>query len=1058
MENNKYFLLDHCCLRIPSHSIDAFLDFNENIKNISLENHEELVQVLNHIFSNTYYKEAVYIASKDLYETFLELKENNFANKDAAKRFLMTFYKYFSRMSNRSTPYGLFSGTYSAGIIDQPTNIKFDNNRYRLVCQLNIHTLTKLIRSIDPLNNELINKIKYYKNNTLYTLGNKAYFVEQFDNGRYIASNLTSIRLSEYVKIILQCAEQGATVVEMADKISNPAITLEQKQNFIKNIIQSQILVSQLLPSVSTENFIEDLINTIDEKEINIEEINELKEINHIIRNMSSVDDIDLFRTYIKNNSGSSIISRDFYKLDLFYNLQKGNLNRKILNEINDISYEVMHLFSQRTSLALSHFVNAFASRYEDRELPLVQVLDTNYGIGYEKVVSGNAEYTPLLDGIPVMSDSRSEARIIYGGFEMMRDKIFKQYCKTGDTVIYADEDFKNYLSQKPQLSREGEAPSAYIFGRILSPSAEALDNGDYKFFPTQCHAPFAARLLTRFTHGNNQLKNQVKKIADFEQKANPDVIMAEVLTIPDDNYANITLYSTIRDYEIPFLSNSKLSKDHQIHADDLLVSVRNGKVVLRSKKLNKEIIPCLSNTYNTTLAQPLYKFLADVGSQNMRLGYFWDWGIYQNEPFLPRIEYKKIIISRARWFMKKIKTDYRNEQAAEAAIADLKIQYNLPQYVVLSSGDNELLIDLDNKIGQAILLKEISQQNVIVYENIHNKENCFIKEGDNSYANEVVIPLLNKMTVYLPSVLQHVSTPKIKRIFPPGSEWFYIKIYSGSKNVEDILTEVISDFAVDLLNKKIIDKWFFIKYNDPDHHIRVRFHCFNPDKKKEEWYLISENLQKAIHEFIPEEQALRITIDTYIRELERYGDHTMELSENIFYYDSTAVSEFLNLIHGNEGEKLRWKFALVNVDKLLNDFKYSVKDKIKVIGTLCENFTNEFSFNNADNYVALSRTLSTRHRELKREISDIIFEKDKAEYHEAYECFNKRSENIATELSRYPELPQETKDHLIMSYIHMTLNRLFMVNQRRHELVIYYFLKKFYESEIAKAKNNISI
>ncbi|WP_228459314.1 thiopeptide-type bacteriocin biosynthesis protein [Chryseobacterium carnipullorum] len=239
---------------------------------------------------------------------------------------------------------------------------------------------------------------------------------------------------------------------------------------------------------------------------------------------------------------------------------------------------------------------------------------------------------------------------------------------------------------------------------------------------------------------------------------------------------------------------------------------------------------------------------------------------------------------------------------------------------------------------------------------------------------------------------------------------------------------------------------------------MRVRFHCFNPDKKKEEWYLISENLQKAIHEFIPEEQALRITIDTYVRELERYGDHTMELSENIFYYDSTAVSEFLNLIHGNEGEQLRWKFALVNVDKLLDDFKYSVKDKIKVIGTLCENFTNEFSFNNADNYVALSRTLSTRHRELKKEISDIIFEKDKVEYHEAYECFNKRSENIATELSRYPELPQETKDHLIMSYIHMTLNRLFMVNQRRHELVIYYFLKKFYESEIAKAKNNISI
>ncbi|PQA91694.1 hypothetical protein B0A69_18035 [Chryseobacterium shigense] len=1057
MENNKYHLLDHCCLRIPSHPIETFLDFNENIKKISIENHEQLVQVLNHIFSNAYYKEAIYIASKDLYETFLELKENDFTNKDAAKRFLITFYKYLSRMSNRSTPYGLFSGTSSASIHDEPSTIQFDSDRYKLVCQLNIHSLTKLIRSIDPLNNELIDKIKYYKNNTLYTLGTKAFFVEQFDNGRYIASNLTSIRLSEYVKIILKCAEQGATVAEMANEISNPTITLEQKQNFIKNIIQSQMLVSQLLPSVSTENFIEDLINTIDEKEINIEQINELKEIDSIIRNISSVNDIEPFRTNIKNNSDSKIISKDFYKLDLFYQLNQKNLNKKILEEINATSYEVMHLFSPRTSLALSHFVMAFASRYEDKELPLVQVLDTNYGIGYEKVVSGNAEYTPLLDGIPVMADSRIETRIMYGGFEMMREKIFKQYCKTGETVIYADEDFKNYLSPKKQLSHEGEAPSAYIFGRILSSSVESLDSGNYKFFPTQCHAPFANRLLTRFTHGDSQLKDQVKKIAKLEQKANPNVVMAEVLTIPDDNYANITLYATIRDYEIPFLSNSKLNPDHQINADDLMVSVRNGKVILRSKKLNKEIIPCLSNTYNTTLAQPLYKFLADVGSQNMRLGYFWDWGIFQNEPFLPRIEYKKFIISRARWFLKKVKTDYNNKHTAEKAISDLRIQYKLPQYVVLSSGDNELLIDLDNKISQAILLKEISQQNVILYENIHTKENCFIKKGENHYANEVVIPLLNTKQVYLPS-LHNFSSPKIKRVFPPGSEWFYIKIYSGSKNVEDILTEVISDFAADLLNKKIIDKWFFIKYNDPDHHIRVRFHCFNPDQKKEEWYLISEKLQKAIHEFIPEEQALRLTVDTYVRELERYGDHTMEMSENIFYYDSTAVSEFLNLIHGNEGEKLRWKFALVNVDKLLDDFKYSVKDKIKVIGTLCENFTNEFSFNNADHYVALSRTLSARHRELKKEISDIIFEKERAQYDEAYECFNKRSESITAELSRYPELPQETKDHLIMSYIHMTLNRLFMVNQRKHELVIYYFLKKFYESEIAKAKNNISI
>ena len=43
--------------------------------------------------------------------------------------------------------------------------------------------------------------------------------------------------------------------------------------------------------------------------------------------------------------------------------------------------------------------------------------------------------------------------------------------------------------------------------------------------------------------------------------------------------------------------------------------------------------------------------------------------------------------------------------------------------------------------------------------------------------------------------------------------------------------------------------------------------------------------------------------------------------------------------------------------------------------------------------------------------------------------------------------------DYLLASYIHMSMNRLFIVNQRRHELVIYYLLAKHYEEINIKAK-----
>lgn len=1047
---DDYFLYDNCCLRIPSQPVDRLLDFNAKFNNIELDDHEEIVQILKDFFSDPFYQEAVYIASPDLWDTFIDLRNTDFSKKDATKRFVITFYKYLSRMTTRATPYGLFSGVASARLLEEPTNIKFERSKYKISCQLNIHKVIQLIRNINPLHVQTIHKIKYYINNTLYILGDKAYYVEQFDNGRYIASNLTSVRLSEYVKVILDCARNGATVNEMSAKISNPNISEEKKLHFIKNIIHSQIIVSELMPSVSTENFIKDLLDIVQERNIDLEEIKKIRRANDIIKNIS---DIHSLREYIKNNSGDLVL-KDFYKLDLFYNLKENKINKNIINEISSISYELMHLFTPKTSLALKNFVKSYSERYEEREMPLIQVLDTNYGIGYEKVVTGNAEYTPLLEGIPLFPNPKNESKLIYNAFERMVDEIFKKFNQDRLSIINADNYISDYLNNN--LSNTSRVPSSYIFGRILSDSSDSLDSGDYKFYPIQCHAPFATRLLTRFTHGDDALKKAVNKMAYDEQKANPDVVLAEVLTIPDDDYANITLSSTIRDYEIPFLSKSNLEKKYQINSTDILVSVRNGKVILKSRSMNKEIIPFLSNTYNTILAQPLYKFLADVGSQDIRLGYFWDWGRYINETFLPRIEYKKFIISRARWLIKQEKTDYKNDSALEKGISKLKKRYNLSQYAVMTVGDNELLLDLKNKVCQFILLKEVNRYDVVLYENIHTKETCFIEEDGNKFTNEIVIALGSHRPIYtpkkaLPSALQKSLT----RVFPPGSEWLYIKIYSGSKNVEDILIHVIGDFAAELINKKIIDKWFFIKYNDPEHHIRVRFHCTEPTNKSHEWYLITEQLQNLINAFIVEEQAIKITVDTYFREMERYGEETIELSEDLFFHDSIAVTEFLSLIDGNEGEILRWKFALIDIDVLLDDFDYDLKDKLRILSIMESNFIKEFSYDNHDYRLILARSLSSKYRNLRKDISKILSDEED-EYKELYDCFKKRSESNQISLKKYHDIPVETKDSLMISYIHMTLNRLLLVNQRRHEVILYYFLKKYYESTNARAKNTL--
>ena len=60
------------------------------------------------------------------------------------------------------------------------------------------------------------------------------------------------------------------------------------------------------------------------------------------------------------------------------------------------------------------------------------------------------------------------------------------------------------------------------------------------------------------------------------------------------------------------------------------------------------------------------------------------------------------------------------------------------------------------------------------------------------------------------------------------------------------------------------------------------------------------------------------VVCDTYARELERYGEHTMEAVERYFHLDSRSVLELLHLLSAEppaDPEQLRWRMALRLVD-----------------------------------------------------------------------------------------------------------------------------------------------
>lgn len=291
----------------------------------------------------------------------------------------------------------------------------------------------------------------------------------------------------------------------------------------------------------------------------------------------------------------------------------------------------------------------------------------------------------------------------------------------------------------------------------------------------------------------------------------------------------------------------------------------------------------------------------------------------------------------------------------------------------------------------------------------------------------------------------------KSKRTFIIGDEWLYYKLYCGPKTADEILTQVVKPVVNKLLSDSVIDKWFFIRYSDPKLHLRVRFHYTKP----ENIFFVINSLKEATTEFVENDLLWKIQIDTYQRELERYGNSSIELAEELFFHDSEMIVNFIDLIEGDEGELIRWLFALRSVDNLLNDFSYDISQKINLLSTLREGFGNEFGMNKM-----LKLQLDKKFRNSRQEISDIFEGKYGSEDIDSLiELLNNRSlqtQHIAQEIlirNKNNKLERPLND-LMGSYIHMLMNRLFKSKQRIHEMVIYDFLYRYYKSELAKKKH----
>jgi len=508
-------------------------------------------------------------------------------------------------------------------------------------------------------------------------------------------------------------------------------------------LIENQVLVSELELNVLGNDVLAELIST-------------LKKYSHIDGVLSKLTLLQTQTEHLDAKIGNdqtvyeaiidtikeidiSFDPKYLFQTNLSIESHKSELDIKHAYTIKKIIPFLLKLNSYKKNENLERFKKAFLDRYEGQEIPLSIALDIESGLGYIQNNS-TADTTPFLQDITPSNKKNKDNSATYSlekSPSIILQKLIDANASNDYVIEITDKDFETI-----ELQWENLPDTLAAFVKIVT-----VDNKEQLIVNGLGNG--AGKLLARFCDSDKNTKKHVEHIAQIEQSLNPNKILAEIAHLPEARTGNILKRSHIREYEIPYIAKSTLPKSKQLLINDLYLSVKNDSIILKSKRLNKEVLPRLTNAHNySPNALPIYHFLCDLESQNTRnyLGFSWI-KIAPLFTFLPRVIYKDVILSEAKWniFKKTIQKFmiYDNDELLLETINTWRKSYNVPDYVQIVENDNTLLIYMKHIESIKLFRDSIKGKKKVQIKEFLDTNNRF-KRGVEQFSNECIITFYN--------------------------------------------------------------------------------------------------------------------------------------------------------------------------------------------------------------------------------------------------------------------------------------------------------------------------
>lgn len=896
-------------------------------------------------------------------------------------------------------------------------------NLIEIICK-NENLLSELTIQCNPLLREQVER---------FTI---SYFIQNEDK------KSISIRKSPFTEAIFHHSKNGILIGELLQILSQsfPKLEPEKLYSTINTLLKQEFLWFSLFPSLLSSSPFEKFLAKVPSQYA--DQLSSLYSKILDYSNSKLGDGLDLLHN-IDRSMREIATSPSCIQVDAISPTAQITIAEPILQEIAEGIDVLMHIdanaFNQPTSAYFEKFIEKYGY---DRSVPLFELIDDTNGLG-------------MPDFYQTFNDEKAQPFSIW-----IQNALAECLWEKRQEIEITDE----IMHQWPKKAELEKAPlSADVFFELLGESQTALNEGNYWIVITNI-IPQGGGVFGRFLdmfsdeEYRNNLKNRefdkeapqifcprrgavlidtdraldkksvaqptpsktdssscfgihekLKTYYEKEEKLDPSTQFVESSFLPSNPKGqNVGINHHFRQEVIDLSPGGKST----LFLSEIYIGASKDKLFLSSKDGTKEYYITATNVLNPLLAPKVLRFLRDISMSKYRTLRFWNWEGFSEMPHLPRIRYKKLILSPAKWNVTLEKIHSSQKETEESMMKKFSLwadKYAMPDYIYITDLDNKLLLNRKNNAHLQIIIKRLKTNNqLLLTEKIMQAKGEWVKSEAGVHAAEFVLPLL-KNSAYLPkhTTLQRTEykeyTPK-QRMQLPGGEWLYSKFFISRADEKTFLIHHLQPFAAFLKENKMIEQMFFVRYKEEKEHLRIRFKTDIANNKL--IHLMHDWVYSLLDKGIIQDWQ----IASYSREIERYGGlELIEDAETIFCLDSDVVLKLLQ-----KEKELALPLTVVgamSVVQMLHDLGFNLSKQLAF-----------FSFIGAD------KTQLKGVKEWRKTFLSVPLQ--------LQDIFNLRS----AELSSFSKkLDQRKKDEfsIISSLIHMHCNRLIGIDRQQENKIM---------------------